>query len=100
MRAPKRLALAACLIVAGWAAPRCAAGQSVAPSDLADGEIARRLAFIEHSLDVIKSADWIIDLGPEGGEGGGRVVAHGTPEQVAKAKGSVTGEFLTEVLKP
>jgi excinuclease ABC subunit A len=55
---------------------------------------------IEHNLDVIKSADWIIDLGPEGGERGGRVVAQGTPEQVAKAKGSVTGEFLTEVLKP
>jgi excinuclease ABC subunit A len=55
---------------------------------------------IEHNLDVIKSADWIIDLGPEGGEGGGRVVAQGTPEQVAKAKGSVTGEFLTEVLTP
>ena len=52
---------------------------------------------IEHNLDVIKSADWIIDLGPEGGEGGGRVVAQGTPEQVAKAKGSVTGEFLQNV---
>jgi hypothetical protein len=52
MRARKRLAFAACLIVAGWAAPRCAAGQSVAPADLADGEIARRLAFIENSLDA------------------------------------------------
>ena len=52
---------------------------------------------IEHNLDVIKSADWIIDLGPEGGEGGGRIVAHGTPEQVARAKESVTGEFLSEV---
>jgi hypothetical protein len=50
MRARKRLAFAACLIVAGWAAPRCAAGQSVGPADLAEGEIARRLAFIENSL--------------------------------------------------
>ena len=54
---------------------------------------------IEHNLDVIKSADWIIDLGPEGGVGGGRVVAHGTPEQVAKVKGSATGQFLADVLK-
>jgi excinuclease ABC subunit A len=52
---------------------------------------------IEHNLDVIKSADWIIDLGPEGGEGGGRIVAQGTPEQVARSKESVTGEFLSEV---
>ncbi len=55
---------------------------------------------IEHNLDVIKSADWIIDLGPEGGEGGGRVVAQGTPEQVAKAKNSATGHFLAEMLTP
>ncbi len=53
---------------------------------------------IEHNLDVIKSADWLIDLGPEGGEGGGRVVAHGTPEQVAKSKNSATGHFLAEIL--
>jgi excinuclease ABC subunit A len=53
---------------------------------------------IEHNLDVIKSADWLIDLGPEGGEGGGRVVAHGTPEQVAKSKHSATGQFLAEIL--
>jgi excinuclease ABC subunit A len=57
------------------------------------------IVVIEHNLDVIKSADWIIDLGPEGGDAGGRVVAQGTPEQVAKAKGSVTGEFLAEVLE-
>ncbi len=57
------------------------------------------IVVIEHNLDVIKSADWIIDLGPEGGEGGGRVVAQGTPEQVAKAKGSVTGEFLAAAIK-
>jgi excinuclease ABC subunit A len=53
---------------------------------------------IEHNLDVIKCADWIIDLGPEGGEGGGRVVAEGTPEQVARVKGSHTGTFLRELL--
>ena len=57
------------------------------------------IVVIEHNLDVIKSADWIIDLGPEGGEGGGKVVAQGTPEQVAKAKSSATGQFLTEILK-
>jgi excinuclease ABC subunit A len=53
---------------------------------------------IEHNLDVVKAADWIVDLGPEGGEGGGRVVAHGTPEQVARAKASHTGRFLAEAL--
>ncbi|MEO8679520.1 MAG: excinuclease ABC subunit UvrA, partial [Vicinamibacterales bacterium] len=57
------------------------------------------IVVIEHNLDVIKSADWLIDLGPEGGEGGGRVVAQGTPEQVAKSKGSATGQFLAEMLK-
>ena len=54
---------------------------------------------IEHNLDVIKCADWIIDLGPEGGDGGGRVVAEGTPEQVAATAGSFTGQFLTHYLK-
>jgi excinuclease ABC subunit A len=49
---------------------------------------------IEHNLDVIKCADWIIDMGPEGGEGGGRVIAEGTPEQVAETPGSYTGEYL------
>jgi excinuclease ABC subunit A len=53
---------------------------------------------VEHHLDVIKTADWVVDLGPEGGEGGGRVVAEGTPEQVAQADGSYTGKFLREVL--
>ena len=53
---------------------------------------------IEHNLDVIKTADWIIDMGPEGGSGGGTVVATGTPEQVAKVKASHTGNFLAEVL--
>lgn len=53
---------------------------------------------IEHNLDVIKSADWIIDMGPEGGDGGGTVVAQGTPEQVAEVEGSYTGKFLADVL--
>ncbi|PVW06791.1 excinuclease ABC subunit A [Microbacterium sp. Gd 4-13] len=53
---------------------------------------------IEHNLDVIKSSDWIIDLGPEGGSGGGTIVATGTPEQVAKVEASHTGQFLAEVL--
>ena len=54
---------------------------------------------IEHNLDVIKTADWIIDLGPEGGTKGGQIIAQGTPEQVAKEKGSYTGHFLKEILK-
>ena len=56
------------------------------------------LLVIEHNLDVIKSADWVIDLGPEGGASGGRVVATGTPEQVARNAGSYTGKFLARVL--
>ena len=54
---------------------------------------------IEHNLDVIKNADWLIDLGPEGGEGGGQIVATGTPEQVAQVKESYTGQYLKPVLK-
>jgi len=53
---------------------------------------------IEHNLDVIKTADWIIDLGPEGGANGGRIIAAGTPEQVAQTPGSSTGDFLRKVL--
>ena len=53
---------------------------------------------IEHNLDVVKSADWIIDMGPEGGSGGGTVVAQGTPEDVAQVEGSFTGEYLQRVL--
>lgn len=56
------------------------------------------MVVIEHNLDVIKSADYLIDMGPEGGEGGGQVVASGTPEQVAKIKGSYTGQFLKTML--
>ncbi|HEV7811473.1 MAG TPA: excinuclease ABC subunit UvrA [Leifsonia sp.] len=54
---------------------------------------------IEHNLDVIKSADWVIDMGPEGGAGGGEVIATGTPEQIAEAPGSHTGYFLKEILQ-
>jgi excinuclease ABC subunit A len=54
---------------------------------------------IEHNLDVIKTADWLIDLGPEGGDGGGRILVAGTPETVAKTKGSYTGKFLKPLLE-
>jgi excinuclease ABC subunit A len=63
---------------------------------LADG--GNTLVVIEHNLDVIKRADWIIDLGPEGGDKGGRIVAAGTPEQVAKTKSSYTGQYLAPML--
>ncbi len=55
---------------------------------------------IEHNLDVVKTADWVIDLGPEGGDAGGRVMAAGTPETVARTKGSHTGQYLRKVLQP
>jgi excinuclease ABC subunit A len=53
---------------------------------------------IEHNLDVIKTADWIIDLGPEGGERGGTIVAEGTPEAIARHRTSYTGQFLRQIL--
>ncbi len=53
---------------------------------------------IEHNLDVIKTADWVIDLGPEGGEGGGRIIAQGTPEDIAASDESYTGQYLKPVL--
>jgi len=53
---------------------------------------------IEHNLDVIKTADWIVDLGPEGGDGGGRIIAKGSPEDVMKVKGSYTGKYLKDIL--
>jgi excinuclease ABC subunit A len=53
---------------------------------------------IEHNLDVIKTADWVIDLGPDGGSRGGEVIATGTPEQVAEAEDSYTGQFLKKLL--
>jgi excinuclease ABC subunit A len=54
---------------------------------------------IEHNLDVIKTADWVVDLGPEGGDGGGEIIAVGTPEQLAEHPDSHTGHFLKEVLR-
>ena len=53
---------------------------------------------IEHNLDVIKTADWLIDLGPEGGDGGGNIIATGTPEQVAGQTQSYTGQFLKQIV--
>jgi len=53
---------------------------------------------IEHNLDVIKTADWVVDLGPEGGHRGGEILAVGTPEQIARDKRSHTGQFLARVL--
>jgi excinuclease ABC subunit A len=61
-------------------------------------ELGNSVLIIEHNLDVIKQADWIIDLGPEGGEGGGRIVAQGTPEQVARVKKSYTGQAMARTL--
>jgi excinuclease ABC subunit A len=57
------------------------------------------LVVIEHNLEVIKCADWLIDLGPEGGERGGRIIAAGPPEKVAQVAGSYTGEFLRPLLR-
>jgi len=53
---------------------------------------------IEHNMDVIKTADWIIDLGPEGGDAGGKITVEGTPEEVARGKNSYTGQFLKKEL--
>lgn len=61
-------------------------------------DLGHTLLVIEHNLDVIKTADWVVDLGPEGGKGGGEIVAFGTPEQVAKSKRSHTGKFLAKML--
>jgi excinuclease ABC subunit A len=62
-------------------------------------ESGNTVVVIEHNLDVIKSSDWVIDMGPEGGFRGGTVVAEGTPEQVSKIAASYTGHFLSEILK-
>ena len=58
------------------------------------------MIIIEHNLDVIKTADWIVDLGPEGGSGGGEIIATGTPEEVAACNDSFTGQFLKPILQP
>ena len=57
------------------------------------------MVVIEHNLDVIKTADWIIDIGPEGGEGGGRIIAQGSPKDIAANPDSATGEYLSQMLK-
>jgi excinuclease ABC subunit A len=62
-------------------------------------DLGNTVVVIEHNLDVVKTADWIIDLGPEGGEAGGQVVATGTPEQIAQIDGNHTGRFLRAVLQ-
>jgi excinuclease ABC subunit A len=62
-------------------------------------DLGNTIIIIEHNLDVVKQADWIVDLGPEGGEGGGRIVAEGTPEQVARVKKSYTGQALAPMLR-
>ena len=61
-------------------------------------DLGNSIIIIEHNMDVIRNADWIIDLGPEGGEEGGRIVAQGTPEQVARVKKSYTGQALAKLL--
>jgi excinuclease ABC subunit A len=62
-------------------------------------KLGNTIIIIEHNMDVIKNSDWIIDLGPEGGDGGGTVVAVGTPEQVSKNPRSYTGQYLKRILK-
>jgi excinuclease ABC subunit A len=61
-------------------------------------ELGNTVVVIEHNLDVIKVSDYIIDLGPEGGEKGGQIVAQGSPEEVTRTKGSLTAEYLTKAL--
>jgi len=61
-------------------------------------QLGNTVLVIEHNLDVVKTADWVIDLGPEGGAGGGQIVAIGTPEDIAQCEASYTGRWLREVL--
>ena len=64
-------------------------------------DMGNTILVIEHNLDVIKCADWLIDMGPEGGQGGGQVIAQGTPEQITEVKGSYTAEYLApKLVKP
>ena len=62
-------------------------------------DLGNTVLVIEHNLDVIKCADWVLDLGPEGGEGGGKLMASGTPEDIAANKKSYTGQALAKLLK-
>jgi excinuclease ABC subunit A len=62
-------------------------------------EAGNTVIVIEHNLDVVKTADWIVDLGPEGGQRGGRIVGEGTPERIARTNGSATGEYLARILR-
>ena len=62
-------------------------------------DLGNTVLVIEHNLDVIKTADWIIDIGPGGGDKGGNIVAAGTPEDVARSKESITGKYLAPLLK-
>jgi len=74
-------------------------GDAEGKMNLALADVGGSLLVIEHNLDLIAEADWIIDLGPEGGAGGGRIVAEGSPEQIARNKSSHTGRFLAKVLR-
>ena len=62
-------------------------------------DVGNTVVVIEHNLDMIKTADYLIDLGPEGGEGGGKIVVSGTPEKVAKCEASYTGQYLKPYLE-
>ena len=61
-------------------------------------EAGNTVIVVEHNLEVVKAADWVIDLGPEGGAAGGKLIAEGTPEQIAQAPGSYTGQCLREII--
>jgi excinuclease ABC subunit A len=62
-------------------------------------DLGNTVLVVEHQLDVVKTADWVIDLGPEGGDEGGYLIAEGTPEQVAASENSYTGKYLKEILR-
>ena len=85
----------------GQPAPTLSGGESQRvklATELQRRSTGKTVIVIEHNLDVVKSADWIIDLGPEGGDGGGTIVTEGTPEQVAQCEQSWTGKFLRDML--
>ena len=108
VRVARNISIAASMpsTFAAPAAAPAAAAAAVAPADIAKllaafGRLIENgasLLIIEHNLDVIKAADWVIDLGPEGGDRGGYIVATGTPAQIAETPGSYTGQFLQQAL--